>query len=295
MKNINKPITDIVLDFDGTCTQIPIINEGYLKQCLKIFNDTVLPLTSEDWQKAQQQVQQNSPKAGWMLGGCPSAPAAADPYILAYETANHILRKRNIKNPLPDIHSKSVEANQAPWRSEARDVFEGLLKKNIKLHFISNSNSLKITQRLLDLFGVAVLPHGISVNSDARKYCICELSWDAEKPIPDIIRKQFMDLSASIASSLISSLERPVYLRRGAYFETIYSVFKEDWSKLGTTIFCGDIWEMDLAMPFELGASIHLIERASPYETYSYEREIIKKCDKRAKISSNLSGLLEWI
>src|SRR5947209_7383422 len=92
-------VTDVVLDFDGTCTQIPAIFEKYLDRYRLNFIETVGPLSSKEWETAQSAVRHNSPKAGWMVGGCPAAPAAADPYILADESAKYVLRQRGHKNP----------------------------------------------------------------------------------------------------------------------------------------------------------------------------------------------------
>src|SRR5258705_6469941 len=92
-------ITDVVLDFDGTCTQIPAIFDDYLEQYRLKFTESVGPLAKKEWNEAQAMVRKNSPKAGWMVAGCPAAPAAADPYILADESAKFVLRRRGQKNP----------------------------------------------------------------------------------------------------------------------------------------------------------------------------------------------------
>ena len=71
-------ITDIVLDFDGTCTQIPAIYEAFLAQYLAGLNTTVFaqaPVTPADWQQAQQQVRMHSPQAGWTIAGTSASPA----------------------------------------------------------------------------------------------------------------------------------------------------------------------------------------------------------------------------
>jgi hypothetical protein len=42
-----------------------------------------------------------------------------------------------------------------------------------------------------------------------------------------------------------------------------------------------------------MGARIHLIERAAPFDTYDYERELT--VHGGGKISPDLKGLLDWI
>jgi hypothetical protein len=52
---------------------------------------------------------------------------------------------------------------------------------------------------------------------------------------------------------------------------------------------------MDLAMPYALGAKVHLLDRAAPFETYTYERQALARYGDRGKMSPDLSGLLDWL
>ena len=289
-------ITDIILDFDGTCTQIPAIQEPFLAEYLVGLNNTVFAgnqVTKQEWVDAQQLVQEHSPQAAWTFGVTPAAPAAADPYILAYESAMHLLRRKGIKMSIPgDVFSGAATLWPAPWRNEARNVLETLLQHNITVTFISNSSSVTIQNRLKELFiGNTSLAEKIFVRSDAEKYKIAELAWDTS--IPPQTAKHFKVLSPVIHPD--AGIHRPVYLRRGPYFEAICTAFSNHLNRLHTTVFCGDIWEMDLAMPYALGANIHLVERAQPFETYAYELKAVLNDPKRGKISEDLHGLLTWI
>jgi len=295
---MNTKITDIVLDFDGTCTVIPQVYEDYLQQFLEELNSKVFPQQSvkpEEWNKAQDTVRANSPAAGWtLLGPIPSAPAAADPYILAFEASKLILKQRNstITVPPAEIHQDCYAKHQAPWRPEAREVFNKLLSKGIRLHFITNSDKTAVTNRVLDLMNVTDLgSHNISVNGSAAKFIIGELQWypPAVPSIPDHVKLKFEELRASVTSFNIG---RPVYLRRPSFFNIIYQVFNE-LNTLGGVVFCGDVWELDLAMPAHLGAKIHLVKRAWPFNTYPYEEEATNAA--KGKISDDLKGLLEWV
>ena len=60
---------------------------------------------------------------------------------------------------------------------------------------------------------------------------------------------------------------------------------------LPNTVVCGDIWEMDLAMPYALGANVHLLDRTTPFDTYEYERYAVASSGDRAKTSVELSEL----
>src|SRR5207247_7112103 len=160
------------LDVAGYCTLSPLIFEAYLDDYRKGLNEAGLSVTTSEWQDAQAMVRQHSAEAGWTLAGCPSAPAAADPYVLADEAARLILRRRGATSPVPPtVHAHAYELALAPWREEALETFSRLVEHGVQLHFVSNSSTTFITRRLRDLFGddnpVAAK---ISVQSGAGKF-----------------------------------------------------------------------------------------------------------------------------
>jgi hypothetical protein len=287
----------VILDFDGTCTQIPPIFETYLDLYFKGLNESGVNVTPSEWRDVQATVREHSPKAGWTLAGCPSAPAAGDPYVLADEATRLILRRRGATTPVPPtVHVQAYDTALAPWREEARDTFSRLVEHGVQLHFVSNSSTTFISRRLRDLFGdnnpVAAK---ISVQSDAGKFRICELNWDDQAAVSVEAKRRFQALTVAYGDKLLTETERPIYLRRGAYFEAINRVVAGDFDLLTNTVFCGDTWEMDLAMPYALGAKVHLVDRAAPFETYSYERQALVGYGDRGKTSADLSGLLGWL
>ena len=290
-------LAHIVLDFDGTCTQIPPIFEAYLDLYRKGLSKSGLTVTPSEWRDAQEMVRQHSPKAGWTAAECPSAPAAADPYILADEAAKLIFRRRRAMTSVSlTVHKQAYDAALAPWREEALDTFSRLLEHGVQLHLVSNSGTDFITGRLRDLFDDKnPLRAKISVQSDAGKFRICELNWDDQDALSAEARRRFQALPVAYGETPLTETERPIYLRRGAYFEAINRALACDLDALTNTVFCGDIWEMDLAMPYALGANVHLLDRAAPFETYRYERQALVAYGDRGKTSADLSGLLDWL
>jgi hypothetical protein len=210
-----------------------------------------------------------------------------------------ILRRRRDRSLVPaEIHAKAYEASPARWREEALDTFATLIERGLRLHFVSNSSTAVITGRLNELLAHhSSLRDKISVQSDAGKFRICELEWDEKlSPLSSDARKRFGALPAAWnCGNLTNSIGRPVYLRRGAYFNAISGVLRGKFTLLPSTVFCGDIWEMDLPMPHALGANVHLVERAAPFKTYKYEKQAIATYGRRAKTSADLLGLLEWL
>jgi len=296
---MNSPLCDIttlVLDFDGTCTQIPPVYKEYWEEYRYNLRIGEKKVSTTEWEEARAAVRAHSPMAGWSLGGAQAAPAAADPYILAYEAAQLIYRNRKLVDPklaLPDLysaHKTAYEKAPAPWRESAREIFEQLLERDVRLCFISNSSTDTIKNRLAELFGSISAADRILVRGDAAKFLVQEPMWDTP---PSEMLELFLSLPAE-ANESDASLKRPIYLRRGSYFRAICEVIENERERLSQTLFCGDIWELDLALPAALGASIHLLERAKPFATYHYEHSALADLGQRGQRSRDLDGLLRW-
>src|SRR5258707_3089857 len=106
--NSSAKVMHVVLDFDGPCTQIPKVWETYLELYFKGLVEAGFKITGNEWREACTAVQKHSPHAGWTLAGCPAAPAAADPYILADEAARLIPRRRGDRTPVsPEGNAKA--------------------------------------------------------------------------------------------------------------------------------------------------------------------------------------------
>ncbi len=272
----------VILDFDGTCTQIDRVWHGFLEDYRKAIG-----AAEKDWKRACDAVAKASPHAGWTVMNAPStAPAAADPYIQAFEAAALLVRERLIAPP-PDVFRPTYHKHVAPFRPELGDVLEALLKKRIKVAFISNSDTTDIHTRIKDLFARnPTRGELVHVSGGAQKFLVKEPLLDAKLAAAD--RARFDKLDAALR---VPELGRPIYLRRGGYFEALCDVYKnfgETAFPIEQTLVCGDIYDLDLAMPAALGAHVHLIERAAPYATYDYERARLAK----GHVTPNLKGLL---
>jgi hypothetical protein len=118
---------------------------------------------------------------------------------------------------------------------------------------------------LVDAKLTKLAPRGrerLKVKGDARKYLI-------EEPQPSDAR--FAAVPESIQFDGL--LPRPVYLRRGRYYEALRDI----WNQTGTgpedTLVAGDIYELDLALPAALGSHVQFVSRpnALPYEIQAVE------------------------
>jgi hypothetical protein len=280
----------VILDFDGSCTRVQDAAARYLAEYRRLFGQEVDARAADDWDAAVAVVRARSPEAGWMLGGTPSAPAAADPYILAGEAAGYLIRQRRIECALPaDLHSRAYAAARAPFREDLLEVLDGLVALGLRVHFVSNTGTRTIEQRLDELLADhGALRRRIEVIGDAAKFRIRELSDDGFAA-PESLTRLFAAVPAAAA---VQGLRRPMYLRRGAYFEALCKAWHDEPSAITETLVCGDIWELDLALPAALGTAVHLITRVSPYDTYEYELRAARDLGARAGISDDLRGLL---
>ena len=197
-----------------------------------------------------------------------------------------------------EIHKLANEKNEAPWRSDALETFQTLLKKNVAIRFISNSSTESIHKRLDELFANhGGRPTEITVHSGAAKFRICELhsKFEQQNFLNDAKLFENVPETFDFVLTQTKDIGRPCYLRRGAYFEALHAALEKDISGfISKSLVCGDIWEMDLAMPYALGANVHLLERAMPFDTYEYESNAVNSYGDRGKISNKLSDLLSW-
>ena len=272
----------VVLDFDGTCTRVEDVANDYIEECLRIFETEVHAGVTPKLRAALALVLEMSPKAGWMLAGTPSAPSGADPYIQVGEAIRMFAKAEKLAKPIPDdLHTRANDVAEAPWREETIEVLEAFRAKGVIVHFVSNSKTTKIERRIDALLaGHDALRRSVTVIGDAGKFRIRELEPDAL--VPPHMERLFIDLPAA-APGLVAS--RPVYLRRGGYFEALCKVW--DHKNLAQeTLVCGDIWELDLALPAVLGAHVHLVKREAPYGTYPYEKEAVQTLGVRGSFGS---------
>jgi phosphoglycolate phosphatase-like HAD superfamily hydrolase len=288
-----RRIDHVIFDYDGTCTDVPAVTENFFRSYLTSLNQRFLGQSAIDaaaWRGFLSRVRAASPDAGWTIKTTPAAPGAADPYIQAFEAARLVGRQTGKGDEIPrEVFDEADGANPAPLRPELADILRFVHDRGARVTFISNSQQAKIQPRLEPLFGGA-LPDWLKIQPGGSKYTIGEPLIGATLPSPAFLAR-FLSLPGAVAPR---GLGRPAYLRRPGYVTAISQALGGDVDALARTVFCGDIWEMDLAMPFHLGANIHLVTRATPFETYPYERDEITRAGDRGRTSDDLNGLRDW-
>jgi FMN phosphatase YigB (HAD superfamily) len=178
---------------------------------------------------------------------------------------------------LSELYGASYERSATVFRPGAREVLERLLGTGVPVFVVTNSGTEAVTRKVLTLLPASV--GRPEVRGNAMKAFIEE----PERTDPSF--------AALPETQTLAGLSRPVYLRRGRYYEVLRGI----WERTGTlperTLLVGDIYELDLAMPLHLGVSIHLIVGEN---TAEYERAFVE-AHERGGSSRELHAVLDRV
>ncbi|GHG79078.1 HAD family hydrolase [Comamonas sp. JC664] len=260
-------IACVVLDFDGTFTDVAAESAPFLRH----FQQGLAAALGEDleaaWEEEVAALRAGADTLGWDLGGRVVAPATADPYLMA-TCAAHRLMQRFGKGQDEAARSEVVQKlyreayahSATAFKPEAKEVLEALVATGLPVTVVTNAHTDLVEKKLDQL-----APQGrekLTVSGDARKFLLDP---------PDAPDARFATVPET--QTLDGVLRRPIYLRRGRYFEAL----KRVWERTGTTpeqtLVAGDIFELDLALPAALGAQVQLVSRDNvlPYELKAVE------------------------
>jgi FMN phosphatase YigB (HAD superfamily) len=273
-----------ILDFDGTFTDVereaaPFLS-GYRRDLVERFG----PQLAAEWETAEAEVRANPAAHGWQHGGVVVAPGNTDPYVRATVTASLLFDRHGLL-PDPDARTETLQGLYARnygraepvFRPEAREVLEAILATGKPVYVVSNSDTTAVEHKLAVL-GPAGLDR-LTVRGEARKYTVAE---------PSQSDARFEALPRTLT---VEGLGRPLYLRRGPYYE----VLRQVWTEAGTgperTLVVGDIYELDLALPGHLGAEVHLLVRPT---TPEHEPAMVRQ-RHGGGVSDDLRPLLERV
>lgn len=248
-----------MLDFDGTFTDVeregaPFL-EGYRADLL-----SALSVPPEAWDRAEATIAARPADHGWEFEGKVVAPSTADPYIRATSIAQILVRERGLADAeratlLESLYRTNYTKSENAFRPDAKATVEALVRSGVRVFFVTNSHTDAVRAKLAALAPVGL--EAVTVFGDAKKYVIRETA----EPDPRF--------AALPESQHVPGLPRPVLLRRGPYFDVLRRVWRETNSSAERTLLCGDIYELDLAMPAALGVATSLVTRGS---TQDYER-----------------------
>jgi FMN phosphatase YigB (HAD superfamily) len=295
----------VVLDFDGTFTQVereaePFLRayQEYLADVLGKDEDLVLDL----WKLAEQRVRSEPHRFGGFEENGRIVAPPSDPYLRANAVARILCHRfRVLKNPivrtetLHGIFRLAYRTTATCFRDEAAAVLNGLLGlEGVTVAVVTNASASVVMEKLEKLDLPLRGERKPVVVGDAYKF---GLSQDGPPPLRVLPERQqrtlaswnarFKELPTELAGP---HLPRAIPLRRGAYFRVLRDeVWQDDLEGPERTLVCGDVFELDLALPSALGAHVHLLTTG---ETPDYEIAAVDALE-RGGASSHLGALLD--
>ncbi len=243
-----------IIDFDGTLTN----TELEAKPCVEAFPDILSQKISQPRividalaARFSAQVAQD-PTSGWMNDGKIVAPAVVDPYVFATTVYGKVYdelcgpqgRDATLAEVFKEAYPKSISA----FRTDADHFLNWFSYDDAVI--VTNSATDAVERKQKALFEFGNLHRELRVVGDAKKYVIDD-HWEGVAP-----------------SITLPGAPRPTLLRRKKYADTIASL---GWNPAETTVI-GDVFELDLAMPSQLGyKTVHLINERTPKWEIAYE------------------------
>jgi FMN phosphatase YigB (HAD superfamily) len=270
----------VLLDFDGTFT----LAEEEGAPFVQVYKPALAKRLGRDieaeWQRAESEIRQHPAEHGWLFDGKLVAPANADPYIRCTTLGRMLMERLDFADVaerdrvLGELYYESYPHSATVFRTGAREVLEALMSRVPSVYVVTNSDTNAVAAKIDRLLHGA--PKKPSVRGNAKKAYIVG-------PEPNDERFQALPERQTLAG-----LARPIYVRRGRYYEVLRQIWQESSTGPEDTLMVGDIYELDLALPYHLGAGIHLV---TGEPTPDYERDFVTN-DKRGAVSADLESIL---
>jgi phosphoglycolate phosphatase-like HAD superfamily hydrolase len=273
----------VVLDFDGTFTRVddealPFL-AAYRRGLADILGEDVL---GGAWDRAAETIEADPHHYGWEHDGRIVAPSHADPYIFATSIAQLLLRERGMmEGParpaiLEELFRAAYAKAATVFRTDARRVIETFLAEPAPVFVVTNSRTDDVLRKIATLGARG--GESIPVLGDAKKWMLAA---------PEHADARFDALPEALS---VEGLARPILLKRGHYFDVLRALWERTGTRPERTLVCGDIYELDLALPAALGARVHMVGRPS---TPDYERQAVESAG--GTFSYELAGVLDHL
>ncbi len=281
----------LVLDFDGTMTDAEIEGAPYRQGVLE---DVALLARAElsdvlAWAKEHEAEIASDPQHhGWTFKGRIVAPATVDPYLRVMPVARKILDRVGRFRDEEDraavleglLYKYNYRKTVIAFREGALEVLNSMADRAV--YVVTNSHREAVQDKLRVLGGGRAREGGAGVPGDGEGDG--SLGWLVER-VHGSARKFEIDedFTAVPSSMSLPSLPRPVLLRRRAYFEVLDRLRRQVGCSWEDVVVCGDIFELDLALPQAMGARVGLL--ANPF-TPPWERAHLQDHPRGAVLDS---------
>ncbi len=272
-------IDAVFFDFDGTLTDADACAAPFLEAFrARVGRRAGLAKGAfgEAWSRLAEEVDTHPERHGWVVDGQVVAPACADPYLRASRVAKLLLEptlaEAEREAAVDEDFAESYRHVRTVFRDEAAEIVDAVLASGRVACIVSNTRRAWIEARLS---GLSLRSGELRVAGEAAKWAVAPSATEPER-------------LASVPEHLtLDGLARPMLLRRGRYLDALAAMEAALGVPLGRALVCGDVFELDLAMPHALGAHVHLVSRAT---TPAYELRALATMP-RAGTSDDLHAL----
>ncbi len=273
----------VVLDFDGTFTDSEVEGAPFAEVFPKYLQQAA---GAEErlfdlWPAAMAAVTRESPELGWMMNGVAAAPADADPYVRCSMAAHKVLDQLGLyidgaerSSLLQQVYKRAYAESIIAFRPGAAAALQAVIARGVPVVVVTNSSTSHVRFKV-DQLGLADA-QAVEVIGDAMKFWVDPAPMDQEA---------FDRLPLAMN---VEGLQRPVYLRRNKYYQTLQKLWAKHQATPASTLVCGDIFELDLALPAALGSKVVLMRRAN---TYDFELQAIADVGDRGSVTDDLAIL----
>ena len=276
----------VILDFDGTFTDVAREAAPFVDAFRAAVFDLLGRELPAEWAKHAAQIDENPGRHGWVHEGRIVAPASADPYIHTTTTAHLMFDAAGVLKDgktraaiLQALYHHAYENTLTAFRPRAKEVLEALAASGIPTFVVTNARTDAALKKLRTLGPVGI--DKIEVHGDARKFVVdhAELADERFARVPERLT--------------LPGLERPVYPRRGRYYDALATIMQRTGAKPEDVLVCGDIYELDLALPLELGMNVHMV--TGPKPPAEHEVAWLAGFGTRASHADDLDAILRRI
>ena len=269
----------LVLDFDGTMTDAEVeggpYRTGYLEDVSTLSGlpmDEVMSLAD----KFDAEVSENAHQYGWDFNGQIVAPAVVDPYLRMMPVARKIFDHSGTFLNATDrtrildgiLYKYNYPKTANCFRDGARAVLESF--EGSATYVVTNSHTDPVRRKLTTL--------------GAQEDGSCSLQWLVDRVHGSAKKYVLEDDFTQVDEAMeLPGLPRPVLLRRANYHRVLSQILADEGAGFEDLVVVGDIFELDLCLPFAMGAKVGLL--ANDF-TPEYEKNFLQGHPRGAVLTS---------
>jgi len=259
----------LVLDFDGTMTDAEAegapFRVGYLEDLSALTGREIGEIEALA-AGFEAEITANPDAFGWVYGGQIVAPAIVDPYLRIMPVARKIFDRcgafmnEDDRTRLLDaiLYKYNYTKTKQVFKKGAGEALRALTGS--LTYVVSNSHTSPVQEKI----------RALGARADGGN----DLSWLIERVFGRAMKYVVdPDFSEVAETMTVPGLTRPILLRRRPYFEVLHMLLSQHGLDWGDLVVVGDIFELDLALPLAMGATVGLVVNEF---TPGYERTLVE-------------------